>query len=550
MREAVTRQVRTGKFRRSDLEVTRNSYNFRVVDFDGEPRFVERCQKLVGLAERVARALRGVGAHRQGVGAVIRMIAGTDHEVSLSARMCSMSFLILDAAQWAQAQFGICQLGDVRRTRRVVKVAAQMALSPDATTPEQFEDWADLKAAYRLFDEVKVTFRAVAEPHWRHTRAAAYGVCLLISDTTETNFGMRRHVQSLSLGPTGNGKGRGFLLHSSLMVQAETREVIGLAGQELFYRKPTGCARESSYRRSQRARESEVWGRVIDLVGPPAPGVKYLHVGDRGADNIEVFHHCRAQQCGWVIRASHLQRKIETPDGRPTKVARWLARQPVLGTYELSVRETARTAARVARLEVRAVAATLIASKRKTPYLRQIGAPPIPEWLVEAREVNPPRGAKPVHWVLHTSERVETFEQAWTILEYYETRWSVEEFHKCLKTGCQLESRQYTKVHNLEAVTGLLSVLAVRLLQLKGVARREPHTPAEQVLPKAWLMMLRALRRKPIHTVRDFFRHLAGLGGFLMRKGDGEPGWITIWRGLAKLLLCLRGHRAARQKCG
>lgn len=461
------------------------------------------------------------------------------------------SFLVLDAAQWAETQFGSCQLGDVRRTRRAVKVATQFALSPDASTPQQIEVWSDLKAAYRLFDQQEVSFRSLVESHWQQTRRVATGVCLLISDTTETNFGMRRHALSLELGPTGNGKGRGFLLHSCLMVQAETREVIGLAGQELLYRKPTGCARESSYRRTQRARESEVWGRVIDLVGPPAPEVKYLHVGDRGADNMEVFYHCRQQQCGWVVRASNLRRNIQTPAGRSTKIDRWLAAQPLLGTYELSVRETPRADARVARLEVRAAPATLIPPRRKTSYVRQIGAPLIAEWLVEAREVNPPRGAEGVRWVLHTSEPVGTFEEAWRILEYYETRWSIEEFHKCLKTGCQLESRQYTKTHNLEAVAGLFSVLAVRLLQLKSVARRQPDTPAARVVPQPWLTMLRALRRKPIHSVRDFFRHLAGLGGFLMRKGDGEPGWITIWRGLTKLLLCLRGARAiARSKCG
>ena len=97
----------------------------------------------------------------------------------------------------------------------------------------------------------------------------------------------------------------------------------------------------------------------------------------------------------------------------------------------------------------------------------------------------------------------------------------------------------------------LTSVLAVRLVQLKTLARAEPDLPAEHVVPKPWLTMLRALRKRPqISTVRDFFRHLAGLGGFLLRKRDGEPGWITIWRGLDKLLLALRGYTAMQRRCG
>lgn len=460
------------------------------------------------------------------------------------------SALILDVAQWAEAQFGNCELGDVRRTRRAVQVAAQLALSPDASTPEQFESWADLKGAYQLFERPGVTFESLAEPHWQRTRSLATGVCLLISDTTEMNFGRRRCVQSASLAPVGNGIGRGFMLHSALLVQAETGEVVGLAGQELFYRKATGCDRDSSFRRSQRERESEVWGRVIERVGPPAAGVRYLHVCDRGADNIEVFHHCLRQQCGWVIRASHLKRNVLTPSGRPTKLDEWLGKQPVLGTYSLTVRATAREPARVAVLEVRVTPVTLITPHRKTQFMRQIDNAQIHEWLVEAREANPPAGVTPVRWVLHTSEEVVTFDDAWRILEYYEMRWKIEEFHKCLKTGCRLEKRQYTKPRKLDAVTGLFSVLAVRLLQMKSLARLRPKTSAKQVVPKAWVDMLSALRRKSIQTVREFFDHLAGLGGFLMRKRDGQPGWITIWRGLKKLLLCLRGARAAARRCG
>ena len=363
----------------------------------------------------------------------------------------------------------------------------------------------------------------------------------------ETDFGIHRQVEGL--GPTGDGRGRGFMLHSSLVVQPETREVVGLAQQELFYRRPQKRAKQNSYRRTQRERESEVWGRVIDRAGPPPAGVTYLHVCDRGADNIEVFCHCRQQQCGWIVRASQQQRWMETPQGDVVKLGHWLAAQPVLGTYEMSLRATAKQEARTARLEVRAASMVMIPPRRKTPYLRQIGPQRIAEWVVEAREVDPPAGVKPLRWILHTSERVESFDEAWRILEYYEMRWLIEEFHKCLKTGCRLEARLQMTADRLEAVAGMLSVLAVRLLQLKSIANKQPELPAEHVVPRPWLTMLRSLRPRPIVTVRDFVRHLAGLGGFLMRKGDGEPGWITLWRGLDKLLLCLRAAKATK-RCG
>ena len=95
----------------------------------------------------------------------------------------------------------------------------------------------------------------------------------------------------------------------------------------------------------------------------------------------------------------------------------------------------------------------------------------------------------------------------------------------------------------------MLSVVAVRLVQLKHAAKVKPDEPAEVRVPREWLTMLRSLRKRPIISLRDFVRELAGLGGFLLRKSDGDPGWITLWRGLNKLTLCLRGH-LARKKCG
>ena len=139
---------------------------------------------------------------------------------------------------------------------------------------------------------------------------------------------------------------------------------------------------------------------------------------------------------------------------------------------------------------------------------------------------------------------------ALAIAKIYEQRWLIEELHKAMKTGCQLEDRQYESAHCLEGVAGITSVLAVRLLALKQLARSAPQTPAADAVPREWLRMLETLRQRPLPTIRDFVRHLAGLGGFLMRKGDGEPGWITLWRGTQKLTIALQTQAAIKRKCG
>ena len=460
----------------------------------------------------------------------------------------AMGYPMLNTEEWAENNFGTCVLGDVRRTRRAVKVAKQMAEHPDGSTPDQIEQWGDLKAAYRLFNCEDVTFTALAEPHWRQTRAQAKGTVLLLGDTTETDYGVHRAVPGL--GPTGDGYGLGFLLHSSLMVEAHSERVIGLAGQELFYRRPAPRG-ENSYRLKQRPRESEVWGRVIDAVGPPPAGARFIHVFDRGADNLEVFCHLQAQRCDWVIRAAQGHRKVRDAAGDKLSLQEALDAQGLLGSYQLHVRAAKKQPARQATLEVRATQVTICCPKRKTPYLKSVGFEMLTAWVVEAWEPNPPKGAQRLHWVLWTSLPVGSFDQAWQVIEYYERRWLIEEFHKALKTGCRLESRQYQTAARLEAVTAMISVLAIRMIQLKTIARAEPTRAAKDLIPKTWLETLQALRpHAHIGNVRDFIRQLAGLGGFLLRQGDGEPGWITIWRGTDKLLIAIRAYRARNKKCG
>ena len=180
-----------------------------------------------------------------------------------------MAGVELDANKWSQQQFGGCELGDTRRTRRVVQLGAQLAGDPDATIPSQTEKWADLKAAYRLLDAEEATFDRVAQPHWQQTRCQSSGTWLILDDTSEINFG--RFRQAKGLGPVGRNSGRGFLLHSGLMISAENEEVVGLAGQVLHYRQPKR-KNETRSQVLQRDRESLVWGRLFEQIGPPPEG--------------------------------------------------------------------------------------------------------------------------------------------------------------------------------------------------------------------------------------------------------------------------------------
>lgn len=152
----------------------------------------------------------------------------------------------------------------------------------------------------------------------------------------------------------------------------------------------------------------------------------------------------------------------------------------------------------------------------------------------------------PIRWVLLTSLPVNTFEDAWQVIEDYENRWMVEEYHKVLKSGCSVEVHALRTADRLESLIGLISVIGIRLFQLKLIGRSQRKAKAASHVPASWLKCL-SLAKPQLNTkqmsVYDFFRELAKLGGFLGRKHDGEPGWQTTWRGYRKLHSLLDGIR-------
>jgi len=101
------------------------------------------------------------------------------------------------------------------------KVATKLAANPGGTLPQAFAEWAELKAAYRLFDNPHVDYEKVLQPHLERTRRLCRepGEYLIIEDTSNLDFS--RHWRTEDLGVIGDGHGRGFELHSALAVRVE-----------------------------------------------------------------------------------------------------------------------------------------------------------------------------------------------------------------------------------------------------------------------------------------------------------------------------------------
>jgi hypothetical protein len=98
---------------------------------------------------------------------------------------------------------------------------------------------------------------------------------------------------------------------------------------------------------------------------------------------------------------------------------------------------------------------------------------PLPVWVIRVWEEQATAGEEPLEWLLLTSVKTTTLEDAWERVDWYRSRWLVEDYHQCLKSGCRIEERQLQSVDGLMRLLGLLSPLAVRLLQVRAYARAE-----------------------------------------------------------------------------
>ena len=172
--------------------------------------------------------------------------------------------------------------------------------------------------------------------------------------------------------------------------------------------------------------------------------------------------------------------------------------------------------------------------------------------IVRAVEIDPPPGEAPVDWMLYTSLPVDSPEQALEVIDLYRRRWLIEEFFKALKTGCAFEKRQLESVHALLNLLAVSVPIAWHMLRLRTLARVEPNAPGASLLTAAQLHCLRQELGKPGRmllpkepTVRQVLLAIARLGGHLANNGD--PGWITLGRGLQDLLLLERGYLLARR---
>lgn len=466
---------------------------------------------------------------------------------------------------FGERNFGGADLGDERRSKRLPKLVDEMERHPGGTLPQKLPRPEDLEAFYRLCDADDVTHESVIAPHRQRTLQFLQSCdhfVLAIHDATELDYTTHSSLEE-DLGQIGNGHHRGYLVQNTLVVDPRMGAVVGLANQILHVRPHVAKGETQAQRRERTSRESLLW--LAGTKGLPARR-EVVDVCDRGADTFEFIEHEVQSGRTFVIRSAH-DRGISVghePEGTRTRLHEYARSLPEIGNCDLAVTQKVivkkpkkagkKTQAirtkRMAHLSVAAAPVKLLAPTSKNGHH---GNQPQALWIVRVWESHPPPGEETLEWLLITNHPATTTEAALLVKTWYEWRWTVEELHKAMKTGCGIETLCFQHVDRLQPALGILSILALALLALRDAGRNPEakHRLAREQIDEEYITVLSLWRyRTPRSdwTQYEFYMALARLGGHSGRKSSPPPGWLVLWRGWEKLQLMIDGARIAEQR--
>jgi hypothetical protein len=470
-----------------------------------------------------------------------------------------MKMSIKDVSAWSEAMFGQCILGDKRLTKRLVTMGEQLSRCTGSSLAKSCVGQDDLlEGGYRFLRNKRVKAEAISTGGYEVTASISQSIPLLlaIEDTTTLSYS---HMVREELGPTSNSVdagSRGYLVHSTMLMDAHKEKTVGLIAQERWCRdintygkrknrKGAAYEEKESYKweKNTRAVEARLGEKIKDV----------LFVCDREADIYDYIQYKIEHNQRFIVRAQW-DRKLENS---PENLYAQLEKATLLDSYLINVAQKNARKERCIELNLKSTTLSLSPPKRKVPGLVKLK--PITVNVVVAIERNPVTEGV-LEWILFTTEPVRTFKEARAVTRYYELRWRIEEFHKAWKTGTGVEKLRMQTSENLEKMIVILSFLAIRLLQLKEYFEDEPFmlqtesitVSCDELLTETeWKVLWHTIEKKdlPLKTPSAAwaYKAIAKLGGWNDSKKTGKASWATIWEGWYRLTERVDGFRMAQQ---
>jgi Transposase DNA-binding/Transposase Tn5 dimerisation domain len=437
-------------------------------------------------------------------------------------------------AGWSVQEFAGLDLGDARLNRRLLTMAEAFGAQPTASINQASGDWQATKAAYAFFANPTVQASDILLPHQQRTleRMTAHPLILAVQDTCFLNY--THHPATRGLGSIGGGQ-QGLVMHTTMAFSAQGLP-LGILEQHIWAR-PDVPAPHRGRSRPIAEKESQKWLSALEEAISLTPSeIRLVTIADREADLYEFLDRANDLEAEYVVRATHDRRVA----GAVGQLWAHIATQTLAGTVTVTLAARPKRPQRTADLEVRVGQVVL------QPPVRPADDPgiwlePLQVWAIWLHEATPPAGAEAVDWLLLTNVAVTTWADTTERISWYGVRPGIESWHKILKSGCTVEDSRLEAAEKLIPYLTLMGVIAWRLFWLTYINRQVSEAPCTLILAEQeWKALYSAIHRTAVlpaapPTVRQAVRWIAQLGGFLGRKGDGEPGITTIWRGWARL---------------
>ncbi len=465
---------------------------------------------------------------------------------------------------WAIDEMKNVDLKDKRLNDRLTAVLSQLGGHPTASVPAACGGNAEMTAAYRLFNNEKVRFDNVLQPHVEATRRrmAEQPVVILAQDTTEIDL-TRPRQQVAGAGPLDGGSRRGLFLHP-LHAFTPDGTPLGTVHADVWTRddEPPRSKSERAAKRKQTPIEEKESQRWIDMLrrardtAQRTPETRVICVADSEADIYELLVESQAEphDVEWIVRACQNRAVAQTPENKVKNGSSAAAKHlrehvlatDVLFTHTVKVRgRKAKVAcetrgrrqpreSRMAEVEVRAARVTL-----RPPWRPDRKLPEIWVNVVLVREINPPENEPPVEWMLLTNLPIDTVEQVRAVVQLYCVRWMIEVFFRTLKSGCRVQERRFEHAERLLRCLAVYVIVTWRTLFVCRLGREFPQMSCEAIFePAEWKSVYRIVRDETPPeeppSLKAMVRMVAQLGGYVNRRRDDDPGPQTVWIGLQR----------------
>ena len=440
----------------------------------------------------------------------------------------------METQSWAEQEFAYADLGDQRRKKRLIQLAKQRGTQPNASISQSCEDSASTKAAYRFYENSAISSQAILSSHIKttQTRMNQESIVLAVQDTTQLDYSSHPATQGLGTLQTKNQ--HGLIMHTTLAVTL-SRVPLGVIHHQVWCRPEEEFGKK--HRRKKRPieeKESQKWLSSLEAtseLSKEMPQTHIVSIGDREADIYDLFALSCSPYHDILIRASW-DRKVAHPENH---LWSFMESQSISGTLTVTVPRKGNQPVRQAELSVRYSQVTI------RPPSHRKGLKPITLCGILATEEESPKGIEPISWLLLTNVLTDTFEDSCQRIQWYSCRWTIEIYHKVLKDGCRIEERQFEFAENIQRYLSLDMVVAWRVLYLTMLGRDMPELPCTAIFEayewQSLYCFIHKTHTPPNETpsLQQAVRWIAKLGGFMGRKGDGEPGVTVLWRGLQRL---------------